>query len=480
MDQVSDDEEGGGELVPLGAMLEAIEEEETRHTEHARALARRVADEVQPMYVTDAERSVLSAMLLDAGRAVPLIEDAGLRETDFYVERHRMIFAAILRLAEKGRHVDAITVVDALNRRAQLDAIGGAQTVSDLEALLPSPMAAGGHARMVVEKSKLRAVTMAAAETLERARHGHKVDDVVDSLEVAIEEAHRVRGGTGFVDLPDAVRRTLGRLPAMGAEVAGIRTGFADVDRLFRFVPGDLVIVAGRPSMGKTQWVVDCVRECTVSRGEPAAFFSLEMSDEQVMNRLIGSRSKLDLKRLQMPGHELIELQGAAGEVGEAPLFLDDSPSISVGEIRARARAAHRRIPLSLIIVDYIQLVDIPDASGNSSVDLGRVSKGLKQLARELRATVIALSQLNRGVEARSDKRPLMSDLRESGNLEQDADVIAFLYREEYYAKGKTPDDQRGIAEVIVGKNRNGPTGAATLRFDVNIPRFDNLAREGW
>jgi len=461
----------------VGDMLDAMENEDRVVRDELRTAAEERVRSISPPYVLDAERSVLSALLIDAEVAMQYVEESGLLPSDFYADKHRVLFESILDLMEKGRRVDAVSVADALNRRAMLDEIGGPMAISMIEAIMPGPASAAMHTRMVVDKSRLRVVAKAAASVLEKTRLGHSVDDVVEELELSINMANRARGGTTFANLANVAREAMDSMPALGAPRPGIKLGFADVDRLFRLVPGDLVIVAGRPSMGKTQFVVDVIKDVTVHRNVPTAFFSLEMTSAQVMTRLIGSECGIDLDRMKVPGHEMVTITGAAGDCAAAPLMLDDAPGVSIGDIRARARAAHRRTPLGLIVVDYLQLVHTED-TGNTATDVGRISKGLKTLARELSTTVVALSQLNRGVEMRADKRPVMSDLRESGAIEQDADVIAFLYREEYYAREKTPDDKRGVAEVIVGKNRKGPTGAAMVRFDMSIPRFTNLARD--
>lgn len=465
-------------LPTLGEMSAAMDNEVQSVSDEVRVQAHEIMRKTQPLYVLDAERVVLGSLFCNAEKAIAQVEDAGLKSTDFYVEHHRFIFDAIVALHGKGRLVDVITVSEALNRQAKLEQVGGPYALSSLESLLPSAAAAGTHAEMIIEKARLRSVATAAAEALQRARLGHRSSDVINGIEVALDGAQRKRGSSDFVDLNDLATETINALPAFGAPVPGISTGFLDVNKMFRFVPGDLVIVAARPSMGKTQFVLDCLRETTIKNKEPAVFFSLEMSGTQIMNRMLGSKSGIDLKRTSIPGHEKSELADASAWITGAPLFIDDSPSVSIGDIRSKARSAHRSSPLKLVVVDYIQLMDIPDSSGNLSADVGLISKGLKRLARELGCAVIALSQLNRGVESRSDKRPLMSDLRESGNLEQDADVIAFLYREEYYAKEKTPDELKGVAEILVAKNRNGPTGSAKLRFETNIPRFTNLATE--
>lgn len=480
MMQAKEDFDDDAPVVTLGEVIDRANEERKWHEEALSDVVDQVVGRNQPLYVIESERIVLGACLVDPVETLPQLEDVGLRGSDFYRRQHGIVFDAITALNERGSFVDLMSVVDELNKRKQLGDVGGMPAVLQLEDTQPTAYQGASAARIVIEKSKLRTVASVAASALERVKFGHSAADLIDSIEEGLTLAQQARGVGEFADLLSTTNAALAALPVLGGEIRGYTTGFLDVDRLFRLRDGGLYIVAGRPAMGKTQFVLDVVREVCVKRGQSTAFFSLEMSAEELTTRMLASKAALDVKRSTMPPHEIAELQNAAGMVSEAPLFIDDSPGITVGELRARCRAAHRRNPLRLIVVDYLQLIEFEHETGNTSTDFGRVSRKLKQLARELLCPVIALSQLNRAVESRSDKRPVMSDLRESGAIEQDADAIAMLYREEYYLKEKTEEYDRGVAEVLVQKNRHGPTGVARLRFEKQVPRFDNLAREDW
>jgi len=465
--------------IPIGEMLGAYEDERDDVKHEVRELARELVRSHKPVYLDEAERMVIAAMLVDADKAMPLIEDVGLDVSDFFVGKHRHVYGVMAKLWSQRRPVDSISVCDALNRLAVLDEVGGASWLSQVESSLPTASAAGEHAKLVLEKSRTRKLAQALGEGLHYAKLGQNPLDIIEGLYPAFEDVQRSRGGGDFVDMPKVVRAAYDALPVnSGGKVKGISTGFIDVNRMFRYVEGDLVIIAARPSMGKTQWVLDSLIDASVTEKEPSAIFSLEMTAEQLTTRLIGAKSGVDLGRLSIPPHEKQQIIDAGAAIACAPLFIDDTPGLTLGDIRARSRAADRKRKLKLVVVDYLQLMETSKPSGNKAEDVGEISKGLKRLARELKCTVVALSQLNRGVEARMDKRPMMSDLRESGAIEQDADVIGFLYREEYYSKNKCPDDKKGIAEFIVGKHRNGPTGMCELHFSTEPPSFSNLARE--
>jgi replicative DNA helicase len=264
-------------------------------------------------------------------------------------------------------------------------------------------------------------------------------------------------------------------LPVFGGMPKGISVGFIDIDHYFKPGPGDLIIVAARPSMGKTAFVLDVARNFAVKNDQAVMIFSLEMTAEQLVGRMISAQSGVESKKKRLTSTETMRVTKSSGDISASPLYIDETPAISIGEIKARARSLARKVPISLIIVDYIQLVTPTRQSDNRSTEVGEISAGLKAIAREINCPVIALSQLNRAVEQRNDRRPLMSDLRESGSIEQDADVVSFLYREEYYAKDRTPSELVGVAEFIIGKNRNGPTGSVRLSFNSSLPRFGNL-----
>jgi replicative DNA helicase len=264
--------------------------------------------------------------------------------------------------------------------------------------------------------------------------------------------------------------------------ITGVPSGFTDFDsKTCGLQPGELIIIAARPSMGKTALTLNIASYVAVRKNIPVAVFSLEMGAEQLVQRLLGAQAGIDLSRIrkgQIKSTEWTDMARAAGELSEAPVYIDETPGLSIAELRTKARRMHHEHGIQLLIIDYLQLMSGPPGYENKATEVGEISKGLKSLARELSIPVIALSQLNRGVESRTDKRPMMSDLRESGAIEQDADLIAFLYREEYYLKDKTPEDKIGVAELIIGKHRNGPTGTLELQFKSELTRFENLTRQ--
>jgi replicative DNA helicase len=363
--------------------------------------------------------------------------------------------------------------------------VGGAAAVSQLEAMLPTAAHVGAYARLVREKSTLRHLIETSTNIVQSAyRQDKRVVDIIDEAErdiLKISEGHARRSIVPMRELVERATKQLEKAFNNKSAITGVATGFRDLDNITSGLqPGELIIVAARPSMGKTAFTLNLASHVATRLSQPVMFFSLEMGAEQLVQRLIGSEARIDISNLRkgfIQRHEWSKLAEASGRLSEAPFFIDETPSITVSEVRNKCRRQMHETGLSLVIVDYLQLMQGPTGYDNKATEVGEISKGLKTIARELNIPVIALSQLNRGVESRTDKRPMMSDLRESGAIEQDADVIAFLYREEYYAKDKTPEDKLGIAEVIVAKHRNGPTGTLELRFFSNITRFDNLDR---
>lgn len=469
-----DDEE---ELVPLGEALTKFDS----GREKVRSGAVKSFDSYvsSPSYVADAEKQLVAAALADPEFTIAECESAGLRVDDLYVERYRVIWGCLLSMHLKKKQITTITLVDELNRTAKLDDVGGATFVSTLStpgavSWLPFVKT---NADLIVEKARLRSIMRSCGSALERCGIGDKSSSIVDEVLTSLSGVAANRSSDTIADLSKVTRAVIGSMPAFGGKPAGVDTGFPDVDYFVRPAPGDLIIVAARPAMGKTAWVLDLVRSFSVRRKMPAMIFSLEMSAEQLVARMVSAQSGIEPRKMSLTQSESGKIMSAASEITSAPLFIDETPAISIGEIKSRARTVARRTPLSLIAVDYIQLVTPSRVSDNRATDVGEISAGLKAIGRELRCPVVALSQLNRSVEARNDRRPVMSDLRESGSIEQDADVVAFLYREEYYAKDRCPIDLQGVAEFIVSKNRNGPTGTAKLHFNPNLPRFDSLAR---
>jgi len=344
----------------------------------------------------------------------------------------------------------------------------------------------GAYARLVREKSVLRSLIETATGVVQNAYAQNKrVEDILDEAERRILEISQGQNTKSIVPMRELVQRATVQLEkAFNAksQITGIATGFRQLDYMTAGLqPGDLVIVAARPSMGKTAFTLNVASHVAVRLQKPVMFFSLEMGADQLVQRLLGAEARIDLSNLKkgiVADREWAQLAEASGRLSEATLFIDETPSISVTEMRNKCRRQMHETGLSMVIIDYLQLMTGPAGYDNKATEVGEISKGLKTLARELSIPVIALSQLNRGVESRTDKRPMMSDLRESGAIEQDADIIAFLYREEYYLKDKTPEDKLGIAEIIIAKHRNGPVGSLELRFFNSITRFENLDRD--
>ena len=458
-DDYDDDDDA---LVPLGDVLAAIERERLDAAkETASELLRRTRT---PPHALDAERAVLGALLLEQS-AYETVIDESLRAEHFYRPAHQTIFKIIASLHAAAEPIDTLTVVDELLKQGQLEQVGGAAAISQLEALLPTAAHVGAYARLVREKSV--------------------VEDILDEAERRILEISQGQNTKSIVPMRELVQRATVQLEkAFNAksQITGIATGFRQLDYMTAGLqPGDLVIVAARPSMGKTAFTLNVASHVAVRLQKPVMFFSLEMGADQLVQRLLGAEARIDLSNLKkgiVADREWAQLAEASGRLSEATLFIDETPSISVTEMRNKCRRQMHETGLSMVIIDYLQLMTGPAGYDNKATEVGEISKGLKTLARELSIPVIALSQLNRGVESRTDKRPMMSDLRESGAIEQDADIIAFLYREEYYLKDKTPEDKLGIAEIIIAKHRNGPVGSLELRFFNSITRFENLDRD--
>jgi len=442
-----------------------------------------------PPHSVEAEQSVLGGLLLD-NTAWDRASDAVVAG-DFYRFEHQQIFAAINALAQAGKPADAITVHEHLQSLGKADECGGLVYLNALAQSVPSAANIRRYAEIVRERSILRRLVSVSDEIATSAFNpqGRPVAQILDEAESKIfkigEEGARTRQGfLGIDQLVVALIDRVNELAQNGAEeVTGVRTGFFDLDRMTAGLQkGDLIVLAGRPSMGKTAFALNIAEHVAAHEGLPVIIFSMEMGASQLALRLVGSMGRIDQQRLRtgaLRDDEWTRLPDAVDKLGKASLYVDESPALSPGEVRSRARRMARQFggTLGLIVVDYLQLMSASAGSDeNRATELGEISRGLKALAKELQCPVLALSQLNRSVESRNDKRPLMSDLRESGAIEQDADVIMFIYRDEYYNKdSKEP----GVAEIIVGKQRNGPVGTLRLTFLKPLTKFDNLAPEG-
>ncbi|HSG46285.1 MAG TPA: replicative DNA helicase [Longimicrobiales bacterium] len=446
----------------------------------------------RPPYSAEAEVSVLGGMLLDrdaVARAVEVL-DASM----FFKESHRVIFRSMSRLFERGDVIDAVTLHEDLQRTGEVDRAGGLEYLAELMDAVPTAANIEYHARIVREKALLRRLIDASQEIIRDAfaPGEREVEAVLDQAEARIFQVAQSHEREGFVRIKDLLWPTfeeIERLQESGSPVTGVPSGFTDLDKMTTGLQkGDLVIVAARPSMGKTSWVMNVAANAAIEHRRPVAIFSLEMSKQQLLKRLLSAEGRIDAQHLRrggMTAEDHKRLATAAGHLNTAPIWIDDSPGLSVLEIRAKSRRLVSDIQaeggeLGLIIIDYLQLMGSEKAESRVQ-EVSQMSRGLKALARELEVPVIALSQLSRAPEQRNDKRPMLSDLRESGSIEQDADVVMFLFRPEYYfgPVDNEGNSIEGVSELIVAKQRNGPTGSVPLFFHKAYTRFDSLQRDG-
>jgi replicative DNA helicase len=433
----------------------------------------------------EAETSVLGAILLSEQALDGLLIDVGLKAGDFYRERHRLIYRAMIRLKDKTdpEPVDVLTVCEELDRNGELEEAGGTAYVHSLPNLVPAAGNARHYAKIVKEHAMLRNLLAEAREIQEQVfTFPGEPRELLEQAEAKLFRiAHDERTGE-LRSIEDVLHDELDKLEAIsrhGIAVTGTPTGFTDIDDLTGgFQPGNLIVLAARPAMGKSALVTNVAENAAVDHAKPVALFSLEMSETELAQRFIASQAKLDgddLRKGRVKPDRWPKVVKATQKLAAAPLFIDDSSDIGILELRAKARRLHARHSLGLVVVDYLQLMR-PENPHDSRVEqIGQISRGLKLLARELNIPVIAVSQLSRAVESRPDKRPLLSDLRESGQIEQDADLVMFIYRDEYYNR----DSERlGEADIIVAKHRNGPVGEVVLTFLSRYPKFANVFRE--
>ncbi|MCP4747122.1 MAG: replicative DNA helicase [Desulfobacteraceae bacterium] len=434
-----------------------------------------------PPQSIEAEESILSAILLDNSTLLDILEI--LNPADFYRTSHQKIFSAIGELFTRAEPVDLVTLTNFLRDKNQLEEIGGASYLARLVDTVPSAVSVKHYALIVRDKSSLRRMISRANEITQQCyEKSGDVDNVLDFAESAIFEISEDKHRAAFHPLNkivDANITTLEERQQNRALVTGVPTGYTRLDHMTSGLqPSDLVIIAARPSMGKTAFALNMARNAAVDANIPVAIFSLEMSKEQLSMRLLGSEARVDSQRLRggfLNREDWNRITDAASVLSEAPIFIDDSPDISATSIRTKSRRLKMDKGLGMVIVDYLQLMKGKSSTERRDLEISEISRSLKLLAKEINVPVIALSQLNRKLEERSDKRPLLSDLRESGALEQDADVVAFIYRDEVYNKdGANPN--KGTAEIIVSKQRNGPVGTVNLTFLNSHTRFENSA----
>tara|TARA_B100000959_G_scaffold39644_1_gene38809 strand:+ start:1759 stop:3144 length:1386 start_codon:yes stop_codon:yes gene_type:complete len=434
----------------------------------------------------EAEQSILGGLMLD-NTAWDKIADI-IVKSDFYRKDHRIIFDGISNLIEASEACDVVTLSEYLENKDELEAAGGLEYIATLANETPGAANAISYAKILRERSVLRSLISAGNQISGNAylNDGREASELVDEAErLVFEIAEKgARGRAGFEHLKDVLPDTIDRIELLSkseGDITGVATGYKEFDKLTAGLqPGDLVIIAGRPSMGKTALAVNIAENAAIGSKVPTAIFSMEMPKEQLAFRMISSLGRVDQSHLRtgrFPDEDWSRINTAVQLMSDAPIYIDDTPALSPTEIRARARRLKRESGLGLIVLDYIQLMQVHGTTENRATEISEISRSLKALAKELRVPIIALSQLNRSVESRTDKKPIMSDLRESGAIEQDADLILFIYRDEVY----NPDTpRRGVADISIAKQRNGPIGDFPLTFVGRYTKFENWVPEAY
>jgi|YelNatPaOPRAMG01_1025707.scaffolds.fasta_scaffold11865_3 replicative DNA helicase len=437
-------------------------------------------DKIPPQNL-EAEMAVLGSMLIDEN-AICYVLDV-LDKDCFYKDSHKKIFEVILNLYNNHKAVDIITVSDELKRLNLLEEIGGISALTEMVNSVPTSANVSHYAQIVKEKSILRQLINSATQIVSLCYEPEgNVDEILDKSEMLIFEISQNKREDSTVSLKEIVKEsieTIDKLYQKKSSVTGIPTGFIDLDRRTAgFQPSDFIVIAGRPSMGKSAFAISIAEYVGVVEKIPLAFFSLEMSKEQLAQRMLCAHARVDAHKVRtgyLSSSDWPKLTAAAGKLSEAPIFIVDTPAISALELRAKARRLKMQHNIGLLIIDYLQLMRGSSRAENRQQEISEISRSLKALARELNIPVVAISQLSRAVEARADHRPQLSDLRESGAIEQDADLVILLLREEYY---NPTEENEGIAEAIIAKQRNGPVGSVKLAFIKEYMRFDNLILE--
>ncbi|MBU4485010.1 replicative DNA helicase [bacterium] len=430
----------------------------------------------------EAESSVLGAILIDNNALNKVVE--GLSWSDFYSHANRLIYQGMIDLYQGSQPIDLITLIDSLKKKSQLEEVGGASYLAALADNIPTAANVEYYSNIVREKAVLRQLIEGSTNIIDSSyKDSGNVDELLDQAEKIVFDIAQRKIKRSFSSIQEIVKHSFKVIEELYEKkelITGVPTGFTEFDKLTAGLqPSDLIIIAGRPSMGKTALALNMAGHAAMEGQVSTAIFSLEMSKEQLVQRMLCCEARVDASKLRggyLSESDWPRLTRAAGALSESSIFIDDSPAMNVLEMRAKARRLQREHGLGLVIVDYLQLMRGIGRSGAESREreISEISRSLKALAKELAIPVVALSQLNRGVESRQDKRPQLADLRESGSIEQDADVVAFIYREEVYNKD-TPD--KGVAELIIGKQRNGPIGRIKLAFLGQYTRFENLAR---
>ncbi|PXW35961.1 UNVERIFIED_CONTAM: primary replicative DNA helicase [Williamsia faeni] len=429
-----------------------------------------------------AEQSVLGGMMLSKDAIADVLEK--LRPGDFYKPAHQAVYDAILDLYGKGEPADAVTVAGQLDRMGELRRVGGAPYLHTLISTVPTAANAGYYAEIVAEKSILRRLVEAGTRIVQfgyAGADGQDVAEVVDRAQAEIYEVTERRTTEDYVPLEELLQPTMDEIDSIastGGLSRGVPTGFHDLDELTNGLhPGQMIIVAARPGVGKSTLAMDFLRSCSIKHGMASAMFSLEMSKTEIVMRLLSAEAKIklgDMRAGRMSDDDWTRLARRMGEISEAPLFIDDSPNLTMMEIRAKARRMKQKHDLKLVVIDYMQLMSSGKKVESRQQEVSEFSRSIKLLAKEIEVPVVAISQLNRGPEQRTDKRPQVSDLRESGSLEQDADMVILLHRPDAFERD---DPRAGEADIIVGKHRNGPTATITVAHQLHLSKFVDMAR---
>ena len=444
-----------------------------------RVSARPEFDRVPPQDIV-AEQSVLGGMMLSKDAIADVIEQ--LRGRDFYRPAHELVYEAILDLYGRGEPADAVTVAAELTKRGEIGRIGGAPYLHTLISMVPTAANAGYYARIVRERAVLRRLVDAGTRIVQLgyATDGGEVEDIVNTAQAEVYAVTESRTSEDYVPIADTINATMEEIELAGNRgegMVGVPTGFADLDSLTNGLhPGQMIVIAARPAMGKSTIGLDIVRSASIKHGMTSVVFSLEMSRSEITMRLLSAEAGVLLQNMRkgtMRSEDWTRLAQTMGRISEAPLFIDDSPNMSLMEIRAKCRRLKQRHDLKLVVIDYLQLMSSGKRVESRQQEVAEFSRALKLLAKELEVPVIAISQLNRGAEQRQDKKPQMSDLRESGSIEQDADIVMLLHREDAYER-ESP--RAGEADLIVAKHRNGPTATVTVAFQGHYARFVDMS----